>query len=436
MNKSLRTLFDFRKGEVGTVLLLFLFFFLVIAVFQILKPLSKGLFVEHYGAQVELYAKLANIGAAALGVVCFSYLYNRVSRLNLIFLLCGFFVASFVALTITLQAPGTVSIWGFYLLSDLESTLMVAAFWAFATDIASTDQAKRLFGVMGTGGVLGGWLGITSAKFLLNEIGMSGLLLLSGGLMVLVALAALGTEKMIGVSSTFGDERDSSRHGTPAKGGQQQSANAALEGARLVIGSRYLMAIVGIMAFYEMASQIMDYQFKLLTENLAGVVETQAFMIDVYFYANVVSVVVQLFLVSLIMRKFGLVTTLLVMPVAILLSSVAFLASPTLMVASLLVISDNGLNYSIQQTGRESLYVITTPDEKYKARAFTNMFVQRFAKGIGIFLTMGLSLTPIPIQYLSLFTVAVVILMILCSVFAGRHFMRKSPAAGPLPQPA
>jgi len=203
-------------------------------------------------------------------------------------------------------------------------------------------------------------------------------------------------------------------------------SKAVMEGAQLVMRSKYLAAIVGIMAFYEMASQLMDYQFGVLTEAVEGVVETQAFVADIRFYANVLSLVVQFFLVSLIMRKLGLVVALLVLPLAIVGSSAAFFAVSTLYVGSLLHVSDNGLNYSIQQTSRESLYVVTTPDEKYKARAFTNMFVQRLGKGLSILAVMGLIALDVGVKYLSLLTISVAIGMILCSIYAGRHFAQKS----------
>ena len=416
-----RRFFDFRKGEFSVVLLLFFFFFLIIAVFQLLKPLKNGLFIENYGADIELYAKLANILVAALGVILFSALYNRLNRRHLIYSLCGFFIVIFVVLTYFLQEPGPATIWSFYLIGDLESTLMVAAFWAFATDAATTDQAKRLFGAVGAGGVIGGWVGISVATALLESMGMVFLLYLAAGMMLLVAVITGLAESQISKSGHFFSEQDRPRHMEITN-----SAGVALDGAKLVFRSKYLLAIVGILGFYEITSQVMDYQFKLLTEDLSGVTETQAFMASVYWYANVLSVAVQLFFVSFIMRKFGLIVTLLVMPVALLASSVAFLAVPTLFVASFLIISDNGLNYSIQQTGRESLYIVTSAEEKYKARAFTNMFVQRAAKGIGIFAVIGLGIIGVAARYLSIFTILVILLMIFVSVYAGRRFQQRS----------
>ena len=54
-------------------------------------------------------------------------------------------------------------------------------------------------------------------------------------------------------------------------------------------------------------------------------------------------------------------------------------------------VSDNGLNYSINQSAREALYTPTTPDEKYKAKAFIDMFVQRFAKVLAVAINLGVT---------------------------------------------
>jgi AAA family ATP:ADP antiporter len=423
MANPVREIFDLEKREVPVVVLLFSFFFLVIAVFQILKPLKNGLFIELLGAGLELYAKLANIVVAAFAVVAFTYLYDRINR-KLVYVLCLFFLLSFLLFTQILDESSPIPIWMFYLLGDLESTLLVAAFWAYATDITTPSQALRFFGIAGSGGVIGGWAGITFAKEFLKDIGMDGLLVLAAGMMAVLLLVVFLIEKLV-QSGALGPARQKVQAAAkPARKGFD--FQESIEGFRLVARSPYLAAIVGIMASYEIASQIMDYQFKLASETISGVTNTQAFMAQVYFIANMLAVIVQLFLVSLIMRKFGVITALLILPLALIASSAAFLAVPTLFVASFMVISDNGLNYSVQQTARESLYSVTTPEEKYKARAFTSMFVQRLAKGAAIFVLLALAALAIPARYLGLLTIAVVLAMAWCAIYAGRRFAEKS----------
>lgn len=423
MWSRVRTVFDFRKEEIPVAVLLFSFFFFVMAAFQSLKSQKKALFVETYGADLELNAKLVNIALAAAAMMAFTYLYNHLPRQRLIYTLCAFFAAGFLFLAWRLHEPGKPEIWAFYLLGDLLSTLMVAAFFAYLTDISTADQAKRLYGLIGGGGVLGGLAGATLTRTLLRPVGLPGLLVLAAVSMGVVAAVTWRTERHIASGNGFTGPAQLRR--TETKIAKPETRwGAATEGARLVSRSSYLAAIVGIMAFYEVASQSIDYQWSRVSEDLAGQMATQVFMANVSLITNLLAVVVQLILVSLIMRKLGVVVALLVLPVAVTAGSLGFLAAPALFTASLLIISDNGLNYSLQQTARESLYVVTTPDEKYKARAFTNMFVQRFAKGVAIVGLMALLGRGMHIRYLSLVTIGATVLVMLCGAYAGRRFER------------
>lgn len=422
-NKNpIRALFDFSREELGIVLLMFSFFFLFILVFQMLRPLKKGMFLEAFGANMELYAKLLNIVLSIAGVVVFTYLVNHLKRHKVIYVLCGFFGASFFTLSLLLSQPepAAYSIWGFYLWGDLLTTMMVAAFWAYLTDITYPDQAKRLYGAIGAGGVIGGIFGATTAKVLLKPLGTPKILLIAALLMIVLILVVGLIERLVDRSTRF------KKVTAPLKAESQ--VGAALEGARLTFASKYLLAIMGLMFFYEIGSQVNDYQFSLFTESLEGLAETQAYTTNAAFFANLLAVVVQLFLVSLIMRKLGVTVALLILPLALIISATTFFLFPTLLFAMFLFVSDNGLNYSIQQTSRESLYVVTTPEEKYKSRAFTNMFIQRLAKGLGIFVLIGLGmlgLTGTSTRFLSLITLGVMVILVILSIYTGRYFARK-----------
>jgi ATP:ADP antiporter, AAA family len=421
-NKNpLRAIFDFTREEIPVVLLMFAFFFLFILVFQMLRPLKKGMFIEAFGADTELYAKLLNIVLSIAAVVVYTHLVNHMKRHKLLYVISGFFALSFAGLSFLLGSPDRPgwAVWGFYLWGDLLTTMMVAAFWAYLTDITYPDQAKRLYGAIGTGGVIGGIFGATTAKVLLKPLGTPTILMVAAGLMILLMVVIFVTEYLVERSTRF------KKVTAPLKA--QSNFGAALEGARLTFRSKYLFAIMGIMFFYEIGSQVNDYQFSRFTEDLEGLAETQAYVVNASFYANLLAVIVQLFLVSLIMRKLGLTVALLVLPIALIASSTAFFMVPTLLVAMFLFISDNGLNYSIQQTARESLYVVTTPEEKYKSRAFTNMFIQRLAKGLGIFILLGLGLLGLKgasTRYLSIVTIVVMGILVVLAIYAGRQFAK------------
>lgn len=420
---TVKKFFDIRPGEFQPALLMFGFWFAAITAFQILRPLKAGLFVEHLGARTELSAKLLNIVVAAVAMIVFSWIYNRLGGKNLVYVLVAFFTASLLAFStvVTDHPPDSIN-WLFYLFGDLWSTLWVAMFWALLNEISTSDQSKRLYGLIGTGGVLGGLLGVTLVRTMVKQYSAPPLLLICAGLSVLIGVLVWQVDRLARQPRAPLTYRR-----RPAAAGAVRG-NAAVEGAKLVLASRYLLAVVGIMLFYELCSQIMDFQFKSLTEaGITGGSNTQFFLANVYLITNIVSVVVQLFLTSFIMRRFGLGTALIVLPVAVAAASGMFLAVPTLLFASLLNVADNGFNYSINQTARETLYVPTSNDEQYKARAFTNMFVQRVGKGLGIGIALLLSATAITgVRWLSLVTLIIVVVWIAIALFAGRRFHQLS----------
>ena len=98
---------------------------------------------------------------------------------------------------------------------------------------------------------------------------------------------------------------------------------------------------------------------------------------------------------------------------------------PALWFGSMLSTTDNALNYSLNQSTKEALYTPTTRDEKYKAKAFIDMFVQRFAKvlAVGVSLLVTSLFTDFAtVRWLSLFTIAVVVVWALAARYAGRRF--------------
>jgi len=209
--------------------------------------------------------------------------------------------------------------------------------------------------------------------------------------------------------------------------------NPAIEGAALVLRSRYLLAVVAIVTLYEIVSTVMDFQF---TSTVAHYFEGPAIgqhLSRVFAITNVVSLLVQVFVTGAVMSRLGIGTALLVLPATAFGASAAFLAAPTLLLGSLLNTADNALSYSINQSAKEALYTPTTPDEKYAAKAFIDMFGQRFAKTIGVGASLAMSQwfhDFASVRWLSLVSIAVIVLWAAAARYAGQAFRERSEGLG------
>ena len=438
MANPLKTVLDIRKGERAFSFLMFGYFFLVITTFWILKPLKKASFVGfykdsgfdllswHFGAaDAELWAKVGNMFVAMVAVTVFSWLSKRFVRQQLSIIFSVFCLVCLFLFSVILDQPGEGTVWAFYLFGDLWTTLMVATFFVFLNDSVTSDSAKRLYGLVGLGGVLGGAFGSITVRAWIKSGDVStavwmwicfGITLIIMGLAIFAGRYAMTPVRKITAQTD----------GSPQKPAKQ---NPAIEGAKLVFRSPYLFAIVSIVGLYEIVSTLVDYQFTRTVLHFVDKSDLGAAFGSAYVYMNVTAVIVQLFLTSLIMRKFGLKVALLILPLAILSVSAGYLALPILMIGMIMPSSDGGLAYSLNQSAKEALYVPTTRDEKYKAKAFIDMFVQRFAKVLAIGVTLGITAVfkeYSSVRWLSLVTIGVVVLWIFAVRYAGNEFNKKA----------
>jgi AAA family ATP:ADP antiporter len=374
---------------------MFSYFFLVITTFWILKPLKKISFIRFYdragfdlwgwhldAAQAELIARILNMTIAFAAVLAFSLLARRFRREGLSCICTGFFLVGFVLFALTLSEPGAGDVWSFYLFGDLFSTLMVATFFAFLSDSVTPDAAKRLYGPIGLGGLLGGVVGATVVAARIEDVDTPRWLWLCLGIGILILAVAFAAGRLAPCPGGAPDLRRDDGRGPLA---------ASVEGARLLFRSRYLVAIATIVGVYEIVSTTLDFQFTSAVSHELDGDAIERHLASVFAITNGVSLAVQVLLTRLVMTRLGVGAALLVLPAACFAGSCTFLAVPSLWTGSLLNVADNGFSYSIHQSAKEALYVPTSAQEKYQAKAFIDMFVQRFAKAVAVVLGLGVT---------------------------------------------
>ena len=393
--------FDVRAGEWPKALGLSLYFFLVIAVFWVLKPIKRGLVISYFGehpirmagwvlsgAQAEQLGKVLNMIVAFAVVGVFTWLVRRYARHYLILIFCAVFGGLFLffgSVIGHIESLGAPGVWSFYVTGDIWTTVMVATFWAFANDLNTGDEAERLYGIVGLGGVVGGFVGASVVSGLVEPIGRAPLL-----------FACLVPTAVIGGLAVWIHRRECGANPDLPCAPDQETIvdedNAFLEGGKIVFQSKYLLGIAAVLGLYEMVSNIVDFQLAVVVEDqVTSAVERDSFFGLVGQATSLVSIGVQLFLTSFVMKRYSVKVALLFLPLAILGGTLGFVALPTLAFVGFMSVSDNALNYSINQSAKEALYTPTTQDEKYKAKSFIDMFVQRAAKVGAVALNLGLT---------------------------------------------
>ncbi|MBI3298152.1 MAG: hypothetical protein HYZ75_08310 [Elusimicrobia bacterium] len=366
------------KEDRRKALLLASYFFLVIAAFWIQKPLRTSKFVHFIGAKNLPYAKLGTAFIVLPIMLGYSALTRRVRREQIALAACVLFAAGSLVFWRLFSGPSPDwAHYAFFFYVDVYITVMLAVFWSFANDITPPDQARRIYGVVGAGGILGGAFGSAVPGWLAGRLGPPRLLLICFAVMLLmsgVARVLAGTEKGTGAPPAL------------EPGGDWKAAWA---GAGLTLRTPYLLCIAGMICCYEIVSNFIDYQFSAA----AGAAFTAEGSLTAFLgklsTANIaLSVLFQLVVTSYVLRRHGPRVGVLVLPVVLAAGSALFLALPVFPIILALFSSDAIVHYSMNQSSKETLYTPTDEATKYRAKAFIDMFVFRAGKGVSALLIL------------------------------------------------
>ena len=435
----------FSNGKkIAFTVVMFLYINLALTIFWILKPLKKTLFIGLYdgdqtfklgsmemlGSSAELLAKGMNLLIAFMLVVFLTLVTRLAKRQRLTYCCMGLIIAMTFYFSLQINEPSESTVWLFYWFGDLYISLMLAAFFSFLHDTVDLRNAKRLYGFIVLGAVSGGAVGSTYFSGWSREMNNQQWLHTVIGIGVVICLLAFAAGWM--AKSIPHHEPKPSPNDVPKK-----KFNAAIEGASLVFKSRYLIAIAGIVGFYEITSEVLDYQFTAMTERFVPKEDIGSRFGTVYAIGNIAALVVQLCfsIFAASFPKYRIHWILLALPLAVALSSLFFIIAPILLAASLLKISDSTFAYSVNQTGRETLYNPLSRQEKYVARAFVEVFIQRTGKVAALLIAFlvpmflntrneagQLETNLLGLQLLGGFTCIIVAIWFYCVNIVGRKF--------------
>jgi AAA family ATP:ADP antiporter len=373
-------------------------FFSSVAALWLLKPVRTASLLAHLGASELPYLRFGAVAAVSVLVLAYSRIVNRFSRLDVVrgssLLFAVVLLGFWLALRIGGEALGAQRwfVWAVFILVDAYSTVMITIFWTYTNDVVNRREAERLYGPIGLGGILGGAAGGLVVDALVTSIGPVDMLL------VCIALVLVGgglgwlTEVTLAPPS-----RSTATLLVPTDAGRADSG--ALDGAREVLKSRYLLCIVAIVLAYEFAAAVTDFVINLVFERAFA---SEVLIAQMYgrlgWIVSGTALLSQLIIVPRLLPFKR--AALLLSPAVMITATLAFAAFPAVAMAVVLAASDRGLNYSLQQVAKESLYVPLSDAQKYKAKAFIDVVVDRAGKALSsvallvIIATQGVAIGP------------------------------------------
>src|SRR5689334_13549076 len=188
LERLLSPVADVRRGEAAAALLMTLTMFLVLAGYYLLKTAREMFILSEGGAEVKSYSSAGQALLLLFIVPAYSAFASRVNRTQLVQWVTVFFAANLALFLVALGAGLRIGI-VFFLWLGIFNVVVIAQLWAFAADLFSEEQGKRLFPLIGVGSSLGAWIGSMRAGALLESAGAARLL--TGGAATLIICVVL-----------------------------------------------------------------------------------------------------------------------------------------------------------------------------------------------------------------------------------------------------
>ncbi len=376
LGRLLSPVADVRPGEEAGALIMALLMFLILGSYYMLKTAREVFILTEGGAEVKSYSSAGQALLLLILVPAYGAFASRVNRMRLVRWVTIFFASHLILFYAAVKAGLHIGI-AYFLWVGIFNLMVIAQFWAFANDIYTQEQGKRLFPLIGIGSSLGAWIGSVRAGQVVSTVGPLRLLL--GASVVLVGCTLLaGVVNRVTVRS--------SPTGLAAAGDKPLGREG---GFKLIFTDRYLLLIACLTVLLNVVNTSGEYLFSRYVVDVANRIHAGADAVAareqfigetysrLYSTVNLIGFLLQTFVVSRLFKSLGVGKSLYIHPIVALTGYLTMLRAPSMLAMSWLKVTDNSIDYSLGNTTKQALWLPTSREAKYKAKQAVDSFFVR-----------------------------------------------------------
>ena len=373
---------DVRADEVRALLLAFVFNFVVLAGYYILRPIREEIGASS-GVENLPWMYTATLIGMLIANALFAAIVTRMSRRKFLPIAYRFAIANLFVFFLLMRTVPAEWQWllarSFFVWVSVFNLFATTLFWAFMTDIFTAEQGKRLFGFIAVGGSLGAILGPLVPTFLVNRFSTGVFCLMSAAMFEIAAQC---------VRFFPAEFRE---HQTAPSTAEKPMGGNIWDSVTHIFRSPYLVGLVVFIFIYTLTNTWAYFQQADLTQRqLLDKASRTAFFGKLDFSVNTLTILIQLCLTSRLLKWFGVGFTLVLMPA---LSGIGFLAigyAPILIVLAIFQVVRRAAGFALLRPAREILFTVLRREDKYKAKSFIDTFGYRAGDQVGAWSYKGL----------------------------------------------
>ncbi|MBI5510890.1 MAG: HEAT repeat domain-containing protein [Deltaproteobacteria bacterium] len=371
----LQNLFKIRPEEAPRTGMAFLYLFAAIGAFIVGRIARTVLFLEipNYKEQLPLMYVLI-----AITVSIIMYAYTRVERrlrrditnsITLVALTLGT-----LAFRFALHGGEHLVYWVFYIWIEILGGFLVVQFWTLTNEIFNARQAKRLFAIIGGGGVIANIVFGFAISNTVKSLGTENLLY------VLCACLAVCLAMTVLLGRNARPELMAARDRKLPPGRQKAPL------PQKIFASRHVIFIAGVVILTYLVSTLADYQFQVIIGDfIPGKDERSAFFGTFFGVTGILGGLVQFFVTARLLERFGVLVSLVLLPLAMLTGSIGILSVPlvsALWASSFTKGSENVLRYTVNDTTLQLLYLPLHSQVRSRAKTVIDGIFKPLSIGI------------------------------------------------------
>ena len=370
VGRAIRAATKVEPQELQATILSFLFVFLLMTAYFILRPVRDALSSDWTDEQLSwLWTSTFFVSLIAVSI------YGAViSRLRLRIIVPGvytFFAATFVAFYVAGRVLGDNDLVNraYYVWLSVFSLYHLSVFWTFMSGLYNREQAKRLFAIIAMGASAGAIVGPSIPTFFADNIGTLNLLLIAAVLLmvpipIIFRLEALRDTHLGNQDVQVVSSAENRLSGNP------------FSGFRTFVSNPYLLAIGLFILLYVVMNTFIYFELRKMLGDFDRDVRAQIWG-GIDLAVNTLAFVTALFGTGRLATRFGMPATLALIPVLMIGGWLVVSLSPVLMVLIGLQVARRAGNYAITRPGREMLFTAVDDDTRFKAKPVIDIVVYR-----------------------------------------------------------
>jgi AAA family ATP:ADP antiporter len=352
--RAIRAATKVESNEIQATVLSFLFVFLLMAAYFILRPVRDSLSSDWTDEQLSwLWTSTFFISIIAVSI--YGAVISRVRLRVIVPSVYAFFAATFIAFYVAGSALGDNDLVNrsYYVWLSVFSLYHLSVFWTFMSGLYNKKQAKRLFAIIAMGASAGAIVGPAIPTFFADNIGNLNLLLIAA-MLLLVPIPIIFRLEKLRISDLGNTDPQSDL------AGEKRLSSNPFSGFKTFVSNPYLLAIGLFILLYVVMNTFIYFELRKMLGDFDRDVRTQIWG-GIDLAVNSIAFVTALFATGRLATRFGMPTTLALIPALMVGGWLVVALSPVLAVMVGLQVARRAGNYAVTRpAGRYCLRPSTT----------------------------------------------------------------------------